>query len=396
MKKRILFINSVCNGSTGKICRDLYDLATKNGYECCIAFGRGEAPEEYKTIKIGNSLDVYYHVLKTRLLDAHGLASKSATKNFLKRIDDFKPNIIHLHNIHGYYLNYEILFDYLKKHKEIKIIWTLHDCWAFTGHCAYYTDANCYKWINGCCNCCQKSSYPNSIVDKCNNNWVKKNSTFTKGVNINIVSVSSWLASQVEKSFLNCHNLYMIKNGVNKKIFTYRASNKFVNEKKAGKIIVLGVANIWDRRKGLEDFIELSKRLDKNKYKVVVVGISKKQSKLLPPQVCGILKTDKIEELVEIYSAADIYINFSREETFGMTNYEAQACGTLTISYDNGGSPETIVTKNSKIIGNSVDSALEFIENYDFSKEEREDATMVNSSEKTCLEYINLYERVLL
>lgn len=396
MKKKILFINSVCNGSTGKICRDLYGLAEKNGYECCIAYGRGKAPEGYKTIKIGNSLNVYCHVLKTRLLDAHGLASKDATKNLINRIDDFKPNIIHLHNIHGYYLNYEMLFNYLKKHKEIEIVWTLHDCWAFTGHCAYYTDANCYKWIDRCHNCCQKSSYPKSIIDKCNNNWIKKYNAFTKDININVVSVSSWLESQVKQSFLKSHNLYTIKNGVNKEVFTYRASDKFANDKKAGKIIILGVANVWDHRKGLDDFVELSKRLDKNKYKVVVVGVTKKQRKLLPPQVYGILKTDKIEELVEIYSAADIYINFSREETFGMTNYEAQACGTLTISYNNGGSPETIVTKNSRIIGNSVDCALEFIENYDFSKEDREDASLVNSSEKTYLEYIDLYERVLL
>ena len=148
---RILFINSVCNGSTGSICKNLYKVAVEAGHECCIAYGRGEAPKGSKTIKIGNKLDIYLHVLKARLFDASGFGSKQATKEFIKKIDEFKPDIIHLHNIHGYYVNIEILFKYLRAHPEIKKIWTLHDCWAFTGHCAYYTYAKCNKWQR-CCN----------------------------------------------------------------------------------------------------------------------------------------------------------------------------------------------------------------------------------------------------
>ena len=161
---RILFINSVCNGSTGTICKNLYKAAKDAGHTCCIAYGRGDAPEGFNTIKIGNQLDIYLHVLKARLFDASGFGSKKATKDLIKQIEEFKPDVIHLHNIHGYYVNIEILFNYLKQHPEIKKIWTLHDCWSFTGHCAYYTYAKCDKWQT-CCkgNCPNKKEYPQTI-----------------------------------------------------------------------------------------------------------------------------------------------------------------------------------------------------------------------------------------
>ena len=172
---RILFINSVCNGSTGTICKNLYKAAVEAGHECCIAYGRGEAPKGFKTIKIGNKLDIYLHVLKARLFDASGFGSKHATKEFIKKIDEFKPDIIHLHNIHGYYVNIEILFKYLKAHPEIKKIWTLHDCWAFTGHCAYYTYAKCDKWKT-CCKgyCLNRNEYPKTIFSCVTRNYTNK------------------------------------------------------------------------------------------------------------------------------------------------------------------------------------------------------------------------------
>lgn len=172
---RILFINSVCNGSTGTICKNLYKAAEKAGHKCCIAYGRGNAPEGFNTIKIGNQLDIYMHVLKARLFDASGFGSKHATKQFIKQINEFKPDIIHLHNIHGYYINIEILFNYLKNHPEIKKIWTLHDCWAFTGHCPHYTYLKCYKWKIQCeGQCLNKKLYPKTIFSNVEHNFENK------------------------------------------------------------------------------------------------------------------------------------------------------------------------------------------------------------------------------
>ena len=177
---RILFINSVCNGSTGTICKNLYKAAEEAGHKCCIAYGRGDAPGGFNTIKIGNKLDIYLHVLKARMFDASGFGSKHATKNFIKKIEEFKPDVIHLHNIHGYYVNVEILFEYLKSHREIKKIWTLHDCWAFTGHCAHYLNIGCYSWYNGCSKCSISSSYPKSFFDRSKKNFFRKKRLFTR------------------------------------------------------------------------------------------------------------------------------------------------------------------------------------------------------------------------
>lgn len=393
VKKRILLVNVTCSGSTGKICKEIYDIASRNGFECCIAYGRGTAPEGYRTIKIGNDLDVYYHVLKTRLFDEHGLASKKATTHFIDFINQYKPDVIHLHNIHGYYLNYRILFEYLKKHEDIKVVWTLHDCWAFTGHCSYYLEEKCHKWLNGCKKCSLIGEYPKSFTDRSLNNWIDKRDSFSIGRKINVVCVSEWLKTQVEQSFLADNNLFVIRNGVDKSVFQFEPSDVFSEYKKRGLCILLGVANVWGERKGLRDFIDLADKLN-GKYKLVLVGLTERQISHLPSNITGMPRTQNINDLVKIYSAADLYINFSREETFGMTNYEAQACGTPVISYDNGGSPETIVTKDSAIIENTVDAALNYInlKNGNFGR--ITDLSNIRDSRIAYYEYLELYERI--
>ena len=219
---RILFINSVCNGSTGTICKNLYKAAVEAGHECCIAYGRGKAPEGFKAIKIGNKLDIYLHVLKARLFDRSGFGSKHATKEFIKKIDEFKPDIIHLHNIHGYYVNIEILFKYLKNHPEIKKIWTLHDCWAFTGHCAYYTYAECNTWQT-CCNgyCPNKKEYPKTVFSKVESNFNRKRKIFCDVENMILITPSKWLKKEVEKSYLKSYQTEVIHNGVDINVFKY-------------------------------------------------------------------------------------------------------------------------------------------------------------------------------
>ncbi|WP_027090081.1 glycosyltransferase [Thomasclavelia saccharogumia] len=343
---RILFINSVCNGSTGTICKNLYKAAKEAGHECCIAYGRGEAPEGFNTIKIGNQLDIYLHVLKARLFDASGFGSKHSTKKFIKEIEKFKPDIIHLHNIHGYYVNIEILFKYLKEHPEIKKIWTLHDCWAFTGHCAYYTYAKCDKWKAGCQgHCLNKNEYPQTIFSRTDKNYLRKKELFNNIDNMILVTPSKWLKGEVKKSYLNDYQITVINNGVDTEIFKYTKSNIKERYGIKDRKVILGVASVWDKRKGLDTFIELSKQLH-SEYQIVLIGLNDKQIRSLPANIIGINRTENVQELVEWYSAAEVYFNPTLEDNYPTTNLEAIACGTPVVTFDTGGSPEACISEH--------------------------------------------------
>lgn len=337
---RILFINSVCNGSTGTICKNLYKAAEEAGHECCIAYGRGEAPKGFNTIKIGNKLDFYLHVLKARLFDASGFGSKHTTKEFIKKIDEFKPDIIHLHNIHGYYVNIEILFNYLKQHPEIKKVWTLHDCWAFTGHCPHFEYEQCEQWKTECKKCVRANEYPKSFIDLCNRNFKKKKELFSNIENIVLASPSQWLCNLLKKSFLNKYKCIVINNGVDTRVFKYTPSNIKERFNIAEKKVILGVASVWDKKKGLDTFIELSKKLD-YEYKIILIGLSKKQIKNLPVNIIGINRTENVQELVKWYSVANVFLNPTLEDNYPTVNIEAVACGTPVVTYNTGGSPES-------------------------------------------------------
>lgn len=358
---RILFINSVCNGSTGTICKNLYKAAQEAGHTCCFAYGRGDAPDGFNTIKIGNQLDTYLHVLKTRLFDASGFGSKKATKSFIKQIEEFKPDVIHLHNIHGYYLNIEILFNYLKQHPEIKKIWTLHDCWSFTGHCAYYTYAKCEKWQTGCNgNCPNKKEYPQTIFSNIKSNFNKKREIFSDVENMILVTPSKWLKKEVEKSYLKDYPIEIINNGVDTNVFKSIPSNIKQQYGIEDKKVILGVASVWDKRKGLDTFIELSKELD-NQYQIVLIGLNKKQIEQLPTSIIGISRTENVQELVKWYSAADIYFNPTLEDNYPTTNLESIACGTPVITFNTGGSPESAYADEDKIVTNDRNSIIKAI-----------------------------------
>ena len=343
---RILFINSVCNGSTGTICKNLYKAAKEAGHTCCIAYGRGDAPEGFNTIKIGNQLDIYLHVLKARLFDASGFGSKKATKDLIKQIEEFQPDVIHLHNIHGYYVNIEILFNYLKQHPEIKKIWTLHDCWSYTGHCAYYTYAKCDKW-QICCNgnCPNKKEYPQTVFSNIKSNFNKKKELFSNVENMILVTPSKWLKDEIGKSYLKDYPIEVINNGVDINVFKPTPSNIKQQYGIENKKVILGVASVWDKRKGLDTFIELSKELDDH-YQIVLIGLNKKQIEQLPNNIIGISRTENVQELVKWYSAADVYFNPTLEDNYPTTNLEAITCGTPVITFNTGGSPESTSEKN--------------------------------------------------
>ena len=337
-------INVVCGiRSTGRICTDLADALTEQGHTVKIAYGREEVPDKYKkyAYKIGTNLDVKLHGLKARLFDAAGFGSKKATIKFIEWVKKYDPDVIHLHNIHGYYINVEVLFDYLRTCGK-KIIWTLHDCWAFTGHAAYCEAANCTRWKTACCNCPKRNDYPISFFDNSKRNWEKKRSIFTNIPNLQIVTPSKWLARLVKQSFICEYPVSVIHNGIDTSIFKPVDSSELRKKLNIGnKKVILGVAAVWDQRKGLDDFIKLHDLIDKNEYQIILVGLKQKQIDNIPAGIIGISRTNSVQELVELYSLAYVFVNPTYEDNYPTTNLEAIACGTPVIIYDTGGSGES-------------------------------------------------------
>ena len=351
---RILLINAVCGtGSTGKICAELAEKFEKEGNEVKIAYGRdGFVPEKYQkyAVRIGNDTDVKLHALKTRITDKHGLYSKKATKQFLKWAEEYSPDILWLHNIHGYYINYEMLFSWIKSRPQMQVKWTLHDCWSFTGHCPHFMVAKCDKWKSQCQKCPQTKRYPASYVfDNSRQNYIRKKAAFTGVKNMTVITPSKWLAELVKESYLKEYEVEVVYNTIDTSVFKptesdFRTKNGLENKK-----IILGVASTWDKYKGLYDFYELRKLLDEN-YSIVLVGLNDTQLGELPGGIIGIKRTNSKEELAAIYTAADVFVNPTYEDTYPTVNLEAQACGTPVITYRTGGSPETLSIDNCAVV----------------------------------------------
>jgi putative colanic acid biosynthesis glycosyltransferase len=320
---------------------NLHRAMMKNGIDSYVVWGRGRKAENDHEYFMDDSWGVKLHGVYTRITDKTGFASTLSTRKLLNWLDEIEPDIIHLHCIHGYFINISLLFTYIKE-KNIKVIWTQHDCWAFTGHCAYFDACGCEKWKTGCHDCEQLTTYPASrLMDNSKWNWKTKKELFT-GANVTVVTPCEWLSELVKISFLREYPIRVIYNGIDTNVFKPTKSYfKKKNEIEAKKMI-LGVASEWTERKGLRDFIELDEMLDKKEYVIVLVGVSKKQVENLPKDIIALNRTNNIKELVEIYSAADVYFNPTYEDNFPTTNLEATACGTPVITYDTGGSPESV------------------------------------------------------
>lgn len=356
---KILQINTTVNsGSTGRIAEDIGKILIANGHESFIAYGRGNQSSKSNLIKIGSQKDIILHGLKTALFDRHGFGSTKATQELIEKIEEIKPDVIGLHNIHGYYLNIEVLFNYLEI-KKIPIVWTLHDCWAFTGHCTYFDSVGCEKWKTQCEKCPKKSFYPTSyLLDNSKKNYLDKKKLLNKVANGIIITPSKWLKNLVEESFLK-YPVKNIYNGIDLEIFKPQSTITSIKEKyhiTKGKII-LGVASIWDERKGLSDFVDLQHQIISD-YQIVLVGLSAKQIKELPTGIIGIERTENIQELAALYSASDVFVNPTYQDNFPTTNIEALACGTPVITYNTGGSPEAIDELTGKIVSKGDVQAL--------------------------------------
>lgn len=346
---KVLQINSVCGiGSTGRIATDIYKVLKEEGHDGYIAFGRDFPKSCDAAIRIGSKFDNYRHVAMTKLFDRHGFSSKKATRDFLDKVEGLDPDVIHLHNIHGYYINVELLFEYLKRANK-PVIWTMHDCWPFTGHCSYFDYANCDKWKTKCYSCPQKKEYPTSVfMDNSIDNYKRKKEIFTGIKNMTIVTPSNWLAELVKESFLKEYPIRVINNGIDLDVFKPTKGDFREKHNLKDKFIILGVANIWEKRKGYEYFLSLSKQLKKDEA-IVMVGVTEKQKNQLPSNIVGITRTSNVEELAEIYSVADVFINPTLEDNFPTTNLEALACGTPVITFNTGGSVES-VNKNPEFV----------------------------------------------
>lgn len=413
--KRLLLINSVCGiGSTGRICTTIAKEYEENGYEVKIGYGRhkkiSKDSEKY-AVRIGNFFDVLIHAFFTLVFDSHGLESKRATKKFIKWANSFNPDVLWLHNIHGFYINYQILFKWIKSRPQMEVKWTLHDCWAFTGHCSHFTYEKCNLWKTQCNHCLAKRRYPQSyFLDASKKNYLKKRKAFTGVKNLTLITPSEWLADLTRESFLCEYPVQVQNNSVNFEIFK-PTDNRVKEELRIGdKKMILGVANPWSSRKGLFDFLTLSKVLS-NDFVIVLVGCSKseinKYSKKIPKKITQNIKeikmnaesfireddifikyegnyiipqgieyivaalakicynesenilgdgaellllpkTENANKLAEFYSASDFFVNATYEDTFPTVNIEARACGTKVITYKTGGCPETMTMELRK------------------------------------------------
>ncbi len=333
----VLFqINVSANwGSHGKIAEGIGQMAIANGWDSYIAYGRIANPSKSQLIHIGSMWDERWHGVKSILCDSHGLASKKATQKLIETIKQVQPDLIHLHNLHGYYLNYPILFNFLKAYNR-PVVWTLHDCWCFTGHCTHFEYDGCFKWQTGCYDCKFKRVYPSSLfLERSKRNYELKKKCFTSLDNLTLVPVSDWLGNHLKNSFMKEQNIHIIHNGIDINTF------KPLSIIRSNEIEILGVASNWKMRKGLPDFLELRKVLPLN-YHIFLIGLTKKEISELPEGIMGIERTNNIQELVDYYNKADILVNPTYEDNFPTINLEALACGTPVITYNTGGGPEAI------------------------------------------------------
>lgn len=337
---KIVHINATANwGSTGRIAEQLCNIVSLKGWECFIAYGRYSNASRSNLIKVGNRLSVYLHYIENRLLDNEGLASRLVTKRLIRQLKEISPDIIHLHNIHDHWLNYEILFKYLNT-TDIPVVWTFHDFWAITGHCAHFISANCEKWQHECGFC----PLSQSLLDRSRRNFLLKKKLFSANKNLHVVAVSEWVGGLVKKSFLSNKDIRVIPNGINLNVF--RPLSKSATDcMYEGKFIILAVASQWKSGKGLEDYIAMSSLL-KDDELIVLVGVDENIKKSLPDNIIGISRTNRQNELVSLYSRTDVVTSFSSAETFGLTIVEAFACGTPVVAYDNT-AQSTLVTEDT-------------------------------------------------
>lgn len=378
---RVAEISTFSQFSVGKIMCDIKSGLIANGHECVICFARGENNGDYR---IGNKANVYINAIGARLFDNDGFCTKSGTKKLVKFLINYNPDVIHLHCLHGYYLNSKVLFEYIKKYNK-KVVWTMHDAWAITGHCCYFDLYNCNKWKNECSNCKAKKDFPKTFFDMSKRNFRLKKNIFTSidSDNMVIVSPSKWLDDKVADSYLKKYKHFVVNNGVDNEIFNDKNNSR---EK-----IILAVANVWDKRKNINDILILSKNI--KQWKMIIVGkVNKKINKGLYKNIEFINHLNSME-LKDLYNKASIFLNPTLSDNFPTVNIEAQLCGLIVLSYNAGGSSETNIGKLKTIDDCKYLCDNDFDNIYDELKNKKNDCHLL--SKQTMIEnYLNVYKEV--
>lgn len=394
---KVVELNSCNYGSTGNIMIEIANTARNFGikvYTSCPDSRTMRKKILDNHIYIGIKSSHVIHLVLGKITGLQGLFSIIDTAIYIQKIKKISPDIIHMHNLHESYINYPMLFNYIKKN-NIKVIWTLHDCWSFTGHCPHFTISHCEKWKKGCYDCPSYKQYPSSMFDNSRIMWKLKKSWFTGVKDLTIVTPSHWLADLVKLSYLKEYPIKVINNGINLDVFKPLECDFRINHRLQNKYIILGVAMGWDRKKGLDVFVELAERLSDD-YKIILVGTNDEIDKNLPSSILSIHRTNNQTELAEIYSVADLFLNPTREENYPTVNMEAIACGTPVLTFRTGGSPEIPNEKTGYVVDVDDIDELEkqivrICTEKPFSKADcLERAKFFDKNKKFC-EYVKLY-----
>lgn len=419
MSKKLLQINPVLrtSTSTGRIMKEIGELAMANGWESYVAYSKGRDGLPGSTsipVPVGNKASVAWHGLQTRILDRHGLGSVLATKRFIEDIRRIGPDIIHIHNIHGYFLNYRILFDFLS-HSGIQVIWTVHDCWLYTGHCYHYMYAGCDRWKTGCGHCPQRGKFPRSLfADRSARNFRDKRDAFCSMPEdrLTIVPVSDWMRSEMSESFLKDYRFQVIHNGIDTDVFSPQPALESEVRRCYGlgdRHVILGIASIWSEEKGLNDFVEMAARLDSDEV-IVLVGMDRKQlddvlsrygRTVLGDRMVAVKRTADVHQLAGLYSTADVFVNPTWQDNYPTVNLEAISCGTPVVTYRTGGSIEAVAGDTGFVVEQGdieglVDAVrrVETLGKAHFMDACRSRAVKEFRKEDRYAEYIELYERL--
>jgi len=395
--------------STGRIMEEIGDLAMAKGWKCYAAYSRGRdgmIPTRMIPLPVGSGISTVMHGLSTRIFDRHGLGSTAATKAFIGQLRNIQPDIVHIHNIHGYFLNYPMLFQYLKAN-DVRVMWTVHDCWLYTGHCYHYAFAGCDRWQTGCGHCPQRGAFPRSwLIDRSARNFTDKKKAFTslRKDRFVIVTVSDWMRNEIKQSFLKDYDCRVIHNGIDLTTFAPVADVTAVKRKYGitdRHTIILGLASIWSREKGLDDFIRMAGMLTPDEQ-IVLAGVDGRTRRRLPGNILAIRRTDNVGELAALYSAATVFVNPTWQDNYPTVNLEATACGTPVVSYRTGGSVESITPATGRIVEQGdVDGLLKAVRGIAsagkeaFTHECRNMALRRFSKEDRYQDYFDLYEELL-
>ena len=352
---KVVQINAVCGfGSTGKICVGISKVLCSQGIENYILYNSG-CSDRPLGIKCAEPLPKV-QALRSRILGNYGFNSRISTRKLIRELQRIAPDVVHLHNLHGHNCDLEMLMAYFRETKT-KLVWTFHDCWAFTAYCPHFVMAGCEKWKTGCHHCSQRRTF-SWFFDRSGWLYEKKKQAFS-GLDMTIVTPSEWLAGLVKESFLKEYPVVVVNNGIDLNVFKPTPSDFRQNHGiREDQVLLLGVAIGWHPRKGADVFMRLARRLDPDRFRIVMVGTYDQIDRQLPENIISIHRTANQAELAQIYTAADLFVNPTREDTFPTVNMESLACGTPVLTYRTGGSPEILDDKTGMVVDCDDEEAL--------------------------------------